>query len=79
MIEKFLKELEVLVNIDSGLGAPEGADQVGELLSQPLTERGWLLEKHKVSDACGFANAAYFCKVFKNETGTSPKKYQKNY
>lgn len=53
MIEKFLKELEVLVNIDSGLGAPEGADQVGELLSQPLTERGWLLEKHKVSDACG--------------------------
>jgi glutamate carboxypeptidase len=53
MIEKFLKELEVLVNIDSGLGAPEGADQVGELLSQPLTERGWLLEKHKVPDACG--------------------------
>lgn len=33
----------------------------------------------KVSDACGFANAAYFCKVFKNEIGTSPKKYQKNY
>lgn len=53
MVERFLKELEVLVNIDSGLGAPEGADRVGELLSQPLVERGWLLEKQKVSDACG--------------------------
>lgn len=60
MVEKFLKELEVLVNIDSGLGAPEGADRVGELLSHPLVERGWLLEKHKVSDACGS------CFVLKN-------------
>lgn len=59
-VEKFLEELEVLVNIDSGLGAPEGADRVGELLSQPLVEQGWLLEKHKVSDACGH------CFVLKN-------------
>lgn len=59
-VEQFLKELEVLVNIDSGRGAPEGADRVGELLSQPLTEQGWLLEKHKVSDAVGH------CFVLKN-------------
>lgn len=59
-VEQFLRELEVLVNIDSGLGAPEGADRVGELLSQPLTERGWLLERHKVSDKCGH------CFVLKN-------------
>ena len=26
-VEDYLKELEVLVNIDSGLGAPEGANQ----------------------------------------------------
>ena len=59
-IEKFLEELEVLVNIDSGLGAPGGADQVGELLSKPLVEQGWLLEKHKVSENCGH------CFVLKN-------------
>ena len=32
-----------------------------------------------VSTACGFTDVAYFCKVFKSETGSSPKKYQKNY
>lgn len=52
-VEDYLKELEVLVNIDSGLGAPEGANQVGTLLAKPLTERGWLLERHTVSDKCG--------------------------
>ena len=33
----------------------------------------------EVSAACGFSEVAYFCKVFKKETGSSPKTYQKNY
>ena len=52
-VEQFLKELEVLVNIDSGLGANEGTNEVGMLLSQPLIEQGWILERHTVSDKCG--------------------------
>ena len=52
-VEEFLKELEVLVNIDSGLGACDGATQTGLLLAEPLVQQGWLLERHKVSDKCG--------------------------
>lgn len=33
----------------------------------------------EVSEACGFSDIAYFCKVFKSETGITPKKYQNTY
>lgn len=46
-VETFLKELEVLVNIDSGFGAPDGATQVGMLLAEPLVQKGWILERHR--------------------------------
>ena len=33
----------------------------------------------EVAQACGFSDIAYFCKVFKSETGITPKKYQNTY
>lgn len=42
-----------------------------------------LLEgKHRVYEiavTCGFSDAAYFCKVFKEHTGDSPRSYQRKY
>ena len=52
-LETYLKDLEVLVNIDSGFGANDGATQTALLLAEPLVQQGWLLERHKVSDQCG--------------------------
>ena len=52
-METFLKELEVLVNIDSGFGAPDGATQVGLLLAEPLVQQGWILERHRPSEQYG--------------------------
>ena len=46
-LEAYLKELEILVNIDSGYGAPDGATQTGLRLAQPLVEQGWILERHR--------------------------------
>ena len=59
-VETFLRQLEPLVNTDSGLGNPDGATQTGLMLAEMLTERGWILERHKVSDKCGE------CMVLKN-------------
>jgi len=59
-MDGYLKELETLVNIDSGLGAPEGATQVGLLLAMPLVRQGWILERHTLSPAAGE------CMVVKN-------------
>lgn len=33
------------------------------------------LDFHKIADACGFQDCAYFYKVFKKRTGTTPKAY----
>lgn len=52
-VETYLKELEALVNIDSGYGAPDGATQVGLLLAEPLVERGWLLERYRTLQEYG--------------------------
>lgn len=52
-LETFLKELEVLVNIDSGYGAPDGATKVGLLLAEPLVQRGWILERYRPSEEYG--------------------------
>ena len=32
-----------------------------------------------VAEKCGFSDCAYFCKVFKDETGMTPKSYQSKY
>ena len=32
-----------------------------------------------VAQECGFSDSAYFCKVFKDETGMTPKNYQSKY
>ena len=32
-----------------------------------------------VAEKCGFSDSAYFCKVFKDETGMTPKNYQSKY
>ena len=32
-----------------------------------------------VAEGCGFSDSAYFCKVFKDETGMTPKSYQSKY
>ena len=31
----------------------------------------------QISEMCGFSDVYYFCKVFKNETGTTPAKYKR--
>jgi transcriptional regulator GlxA family with amidase domain len=33
----------------------------------------------EISLACGFSNAAYFCKVFHTAEGMTPKKYRDTY
>ena len=33
----------------------------------------------EVAQRCGFSDSAYFCKVFKDEIGMTPKKYQNKY
>ena len=52
-LEKFLSELEPLINIDSGFGAPEGATEVALRLAAPLEAAGWIVERHKLDPACG--------------------------
>ena len=52
-LERFLEELEPLINIDSGFGAPEGATETALLLAKPLAEAGWIVERHDLDPACG--------------------------
>lgn len=52
-LETFLSELETLVNIDSGYGAPDGATQTALLLAEPLLQKGWLLERYRPSQEYG--------------------------
>lgn len=43
------------------------------LLSEPK------MQISEVAVACGFLDPAYFCKIYKRETGITPKKYQNTY
>lgn len=52
-LQRFISELEPLINIDSGFGAPEGATEVALRLAAPLVDAGWILERHKLDPACG--------------------------
>ena len=43
-VEQFLQELEILVNMDSGQGNPEGITAVGKWLADRLVAKGWQAE-----------------------------------
>ncbi len=59
-IEKFLSELEILVNMDSGQGNPEGISAVGDFFFNRMRAKGWLCEKIDLGSATGR------CTVIKN-------------
>lgn len=59
-VEKFLQELEILVNMDSGQGNPDGITAVGKYLGDRLVEKGWLMEQVDVGSETGK------CTVVKN-------------
>ena len=61
-IEKYLQELEMLVNMDSGLGNPEGITAVGKYFADRLAEAGWICEQVDVGSETGK------CTVVKNNT-----------
>ena len=41
-VEQFLQELEILVNMDSGQGNPDGITAVGKWLADRLVAKGWI-------------------------------------
>ena len=59
-VEKYLQELEMLVNMDSGLGNPEGITAVGKYFADRLAEAGWICEQVDVGAETGK------CTVVKN-------------
>ncbi len=59
-VEKFLQELEILVNMDSGQGNPDGITAVGKWLADRLVAKGWIAEQVDVGAATGR------CTVVKN-------------
>ena len=58
--EKFLQELEMLVNMDSGQGNPEGITAVGGYFAERLAAKGWIAEQIDVGAETGK------CTVVKN-------------
>ena len=59
-VEQFLQELEILVNMDSGQGNPDGITAVGKWLAERLVARGWIAEYVDVGQETGC------CTVVKN-------------
>ncbi len=59
-VEQFLQELEILVNMDSGQGNPDGITAVGKWLADRLVAKGWLAEYVDVGAETGK------CTVVKN-------------
>ena len=59
-VEKFLQELEILVNLDSGQGNPDGITAVGKWLADRMVAKGWIAEQVDVGAATGR------CTVVKN-------------
>ncbi|SDY75526.1 M20 family metallopeptidase [Tindallia californiensis] len=52
-IEKYLEELEYLVNIDSGSKYPKGTGKVADFFVKKYKEIGWEVEEIKLSDEAG--------------------------
>ena len=59
-VEQFLQDLEVLVNMDSGYGNPDGITAVGKWFADRLSAKGWIAEQVDVGAATGK------CTVVKN-------------
>lgn len=59
-VEQFLQELEILVNMDSGQGNPDGITAVGKWLADRLVTKGWIAEYVDVGAETGR------CTVVKN-------------
>ena len=59
-LERYLKELEFLVNTDSGQGNPEGITAVGDFFADRFAAMGWIVEKHDLRPDTGN------CTVMKN-------------
>ncbi len=52
-LDEFLKDLEILVNIDSGSKHPAGGAEVARRMQEKYSEMGWQVKKHSFSDAVG--------------------------
>lgn len=59
-LEQYLRELEWLVNTDSGQGNPEGITAVGDFFADRFAAMGWIVEKHDLRPHTGN------CTVVKN-------------
>lgn len=59
-VERFLRELELLVNIDSGQGNPDGITAVGDFFADRFADLGWIVEKYDLRPHTGN------CTVVKN-------------
>ena len=59
-VERYLQELEFLVNIDSGQGNPEGITAVGDFFADRFAAMGWIVEKYDLRPHTGN------CTVVKN-------------
>lgn len=59
-LEQYLRELEIIVNIDSGQGNPEGITAVGDFFAERFEKMGWIVEKYDLRPDTGN------CTVVKN-------------
>ena len=59
-LERYLQELELLVNIDSGQGNPEGITAVGDFFADRFAAMGWIVETYDLRPHTGN------CTVVKN-------------
>ena len=59
-LQRYLRELELLVNTDSGQGNPEGITAVGDFFADRFATMGWLVEKYDLRPNTGN------CTVVKN-------------
>ena len=59
-LEQYLQELELLVNMDSGQGNPEGITAVGNFFADRFEKMGWIVEKYDLRPHTGN------CTVVKN-------------
>ena len=52
-INEYVKQLETLVNIDSGSHNPEGVSKVADHLSSWYSDIGWIVKRHHIADEVG--------------------------